>query len=108
MFWAPSSPDLNPLDYSIWSAMKKFLLRDLVVKNEQELRHGIDVFFDTHQELIKNSIIGSVKGLVTCFEHFSPTYISPTYISPTYISPTYFHQHTFHQHTSIDLLILVV
>ena len=64
MFWAPSSPDLNPLDYAIWAAMKKFLLRDLGVKNQQVLENGLRIFFDTHQDLITNAIQGSVKGYV--------------------------------------------
>ena len=55
---------MNPLDYSIWAELKKFLLFDLGVRNEQEVVDGLTVFFDTHQELIRNAILGSVKGLV--------------------------------------------
>ena len=55
---------MNPLDYGIWAEMKKFLMFDLGVRTEQEVVDGLTMFFDTHQELIRDAILGSVKGLV--------------------------------------------
>ena len=60
MFWAPSSPDLNPLDYAIWSALKKFLF-EIGARTYDEVVAGVGRFFDENQELIKKSILGSVK-----------------------------------------------
>ena len=59
-FWAPSSPDLNPLDYAVWSALKKFLF-DIGARTYDDVIAGVGRFFDENQELIKNSILGAIK-----------------------------------------------
>ena len=60
MFWAPSSPDLNPLDYAVWSALKQYLF-NIGARTYDQVVDGVGKFFDDNQELIKNSIDGSVK-----------------------------------------------
>ena len=59
-FWAPSSPDMNPLDYAVWSQLKQFLF-NIGAFNYDEVVAGVGRFFDENQEMIRNSILGAVK-----------------------------------------------
>ena len=60
MFWAPASPDLNPLDYGIWSSMKKYIF-DRRARTKDEVLAAVDSFFSTHQEHIKDCILGAER-----------------------------------------------
>ena len=83
MFWSPASPDLNPLamrckiitfhnftnnnfilqlciDYGVWSLMKKYIF-DLGARTKETALDAIDSFFRTHQQVIKDCILGSVR-----------------------------------------------
>ncbi|KOC59641.1 hypothetical protein WH47_11071 [Habropoda laboriosa] len=44
--WPPRSPDLNPLGFFLWSAVKKFVYRsDQQIRSVQELKTHITEFF---------------------------------------------------------------
>ena len=60
MFWAPSSPDLSPLDYGVWSNLKQFLV-NIGARTYDDIIAGVGRFFDENQEMIKNAIMGSIQ-----------------------------------------------
>ena len=55
-FWPPSSPDLNPLDYGIWSVLKQKVYRHHT-DNMDELKQRIrSCWKEIDQELINSTI----------------------------------------------------
>lgn len=76
--WPPNSPDLNPLDYSIWGAMlEKFHKLNPKPQNLVELKAVLQTIWDDLPlETIRKSVLSFRKRLVACvkaegghFEH---------------------------------------
>ena len=73
--WPPNSPDLNPIDYKIWSLKQKVYKHH--VKDISELREHIIAAWDELDQLIINTAVGQwhthlhacVKALGGHFEH---------------------------------------
>ena len=55
-FWPPSSPDLNPLDYGIWSVLKENVYRVKITSMEQLKRRIVKCWDDLPQEMIDRTI----------------------------------------------------
>jgi inhibitor of nuclear factor kappa-B kinase subunit alpha len=74
--WPPNSPDLNPLDYSIWSIMEQRVYQQRI-QNTDELRQClVSVWNDLEQHLIDTAIDQWRRRLAKCvrekgshFEH---------------------------------------
>ena len=74
--WPPNSPDLNPVDYSIWSVMEQRVYQNRI-QNTDELRQRLlSVWNDLEQHLIDTAIDQWRRRLATCvrekgshFEH---------------------------------------
>ena len=88
LFWAPGSPgrlelgwiqtlflwilksldfgiyrakiDLNPLDYGIWAQMKQYIFDRRALTTDAVLA-AVDSFFNTHQQQIKDCILGAER-----------------------------------------------
>jgi transposase len=74
--WPPNSPDLNPVDYSIWSIMEQRVYQKRI-QNTDELRQClVSVWNDLEQHLIDTAIDQWRRRLAKCvrekgshFEH---------------------------------------
>ena len=47
MLWPPNSPDLNPMDYKVWSVMQEKVYKDV-----DELRSSIETSWDELDQCI--------------------------------------------------------
>lgn len=54
--WPPNSPDLNPVDYSIWGALQQRVYRERIVNVEHLKRVIIRCWTEISQELINGAI----------------------------------------------------
>lgn len=76
--WPPNSPDLNPLDYSVWGAMlERYKMFNPKPKNIDDLKKVLQLIWDQlPQDSINKAILGFTKRLRACvkaggghFEH---------------------------------------
>ena len=57
--WHPNSPDLNPVDYCVWSALERNVYRERKFENTIELKEAILQKWEAlPQEVINNAIDG--------------------------------------------------
>ena len=54
--WPPNSPDLNPVDYSIWGALQQRVYREPIKNVEHLKRVFIRCWSELSQELIDGAI----------------------------------------------------
>ena len=55
-----SQKDLNPLDYGVWAQMKKYIF-DRGARTQETVVAAVDSFFNTHQDMIKDCILGAKR-----------------------------------------------
>ena len=66
--WPPRSPDLSPLDFSVWGIVKE-LVYNVKIMNMEHLRERIVNAFETFDGELCASICGSVRGrIIKCME----------------------------------------
>jgi len=51
-FWPPNSPDLNPVDYKVWSVLQEHQVYSVKVNDVDELRQRIKTVWDEHDQRI--------------------------------------------------------
>jgi len=56
--WPPNSPDLNPVDYSIWETLQQLVYRRRRIRNVQHLKE----FLQTCWEQIGQDVIDCAIG----------------------------------------------
>jgi len=74
--WPPNSPDLNSVDYSIWSVVEERVYQQWI-QNTDELRHHlVTVWKDLEQHIVDTAIDEWCRHLTACirakgghFEH---------------------------------------
>src|SRR6218665_649864 len=66
--WPPNSPDLNPVDYSIWSALQQRVYRERIVNVEHLKRINIRCWTEISQELIRGATDQWARRIDASFE----------------------------------------
>ena len=55
-FWPPNSPDLNPVDYKVWSVLQKQVYK-VKVNHDDELHQRIQTIWDELDQCITDKAI---------------------------------------------------
>lgn len=56
--WPPNSPDLNPVDYTIWSRLEAMVHEDNIFRNTEELKQRILYCWEQFHQVIVDNAIG--------------------------------------------------
>jgi len=67
--WTPHSPDLNPLDYSVWDILQKLVYEERrePFANLKDLQNVIrDKWHDIDDQTVKNSYIAVEQAFSSC------------------------------------------
>jgi len=74
--WPPNSPDLNPVDYSVWSILQEKVYRSKVADGDELKTHLIDEWVQFDQSIVDAAISQWRHRLSACvrvrgahFEH---------------------------------------
>jgi len=73
--WPPNSPDLIPVDYSIWGVMQNCMYQTPVWDTDDLRQHLIDTWDDLSQSIVDDAVDEWCKRLQACvnekghFEH---------------------------------------
>jgi len=78
--WPPNSPDLNPVDYSIWSIVKERVYQQRIQNTDELWQRLVAVWKDLEQHIVDTAIDQWRRHLTACirakgghFEHwYSP------------------------------------
>jgi len=74
--WPPNSPDLNPVDYSIWSDVKEHVYQQRIQNTDEFRQHLVAVLKDLEHHIVDTAIDQWHRHLTACirakgrhFEH---------------------------------------
>ena len=62
--WPPSSPDLNPVDYCVWSALEQNVYRGRRFENAIELKEAILQGWEALSQAVINNAIDRFQACV--------------------------------------------
>ena len=62
--WPPNSPDLNPVDYCVWSALERNVYRGRRFENTIKLKEAILQEWEAFPQAVLNNIIDGVRSRV--------------------------------------------
>jgi len=74
--WPPNSPDLNPVDYSIWSVVEQLVYQERIQNTDELWQRLLTVWNELEQQIIDNAVDQWKDRLAACvreegwhFEH---------------------------------------
>ena len=62
--WPPNSPDLNPVDYCVWSALERNVYRERRFENTIELKEAILQEWEALSQAVINNAINGFRSCV--------------------------------------------
>ena len=65
--WPPNSPDLNPVDYCVWSALERNVYRGRRLENTIELKETILQEWEALPQAVINNAIDGFRSRVRCW-----------------------------------------